>query len=270
VLLHSFLSLGRFHVPVYGLFAAAGLMCAMTLSLYTARLAGIDPDALWNTGAVLVFTAFGLSRALLVVENLHTFLVYPVLVLELPSLTKEGVLLTAVVGVMYAWRKGLPLLRTLDAAAPCGALLWAFQGLGGLAEGTRNGMPAAVPWATLSSYGRVHPVEAYYALAGLLLAVGLVGVLKLDLRAGETAAWGALLYGLLLFVVDFFQLPIEPNGTSWFDGIQVRALEAMGVGGALLAGIAGRGAWIAARGGLEAGSRGAAGGEAGKDLGDAV
>ena len=224
---------------------------AMGLSQYTARLAQVDPEALWDTGMVVVLSAFGLSRALLVVENLRMFLAHPVLVLELPSLTKEGLFLTVAVAAVYVWRKGLALLRALDAAAPCGALLWGFLELGGVADGTREGMPTAVPWAVASVFGRVHPVEAYSAIAGLSLCAGLLWVLRLERRTGETAGWGLALAGLLVFVLDFFRLPLELYGTSRLEEIEWRALEAMIAGGALLA-------WAMVRGA----GRG--------DLGDAV
>ena len=42
--MHSFLSLGHLHIPIYGLFAAAGLMCAMALGLRTAPLVIITFD----------------------------------------------------------------------------------------------------------------------------------------------------------------------------------------------------------------------------------
>ena len=224
---------------------------AMGLSQYTARLAQVDPEALWDTGMVVVLSAFGLSRALLVVENLRMFLAHPVLVLELPSLTKEGLFLTVAVAAVYVWRKGLALLRALDAAAPCGVLFWASLELGSVADGSRAGMPTAVPWAIASVFGRVHPVEVYSAIAALSLCGALLWVLRRRRRAGETAGWGLALAGLLLFVLDFFRLPLELYGTSRLDGIEVRALQVMVSGGALLA-------WAMARGAVPG------------DLGDAV
>jgi phosphatidylglycerol---prolipoprotein diacylglyceryl transferase len=231
----SFLSFGRFHIPVFGLFAAVGLMCAMALSQRTARWARVDRDALWDAGMVTVFATFVLSRLLLVVEDLRTFLLYPVLVLELPSLTSGGLLLTAIVAVVYLRRRSLPVLNVLDAAAPCTALLWAFLSLGKMAEGTRDGIPATVPWAIPSSFGRVHPVELYSALAWLVLCAVLLWMLRRTRMLGETAAWGLLLGGLVLFFADFFRLPGMLYGNSWLDGDEWRGLQLMVAGSLLLA-----------------------------------
>ena len=76
--MESFISLGRLHIPIAGIFAAAGLMCAMVLGLRTAALAGVDPDEFWNLGFVTVIAALVISRAVLVIENLSTFLRFPI------------------------------------------------------------------------------------------------------------------------------------------------------------------------------------------------
>jgi phosphatidylglycerol:prolipoprotein diacylglycerol transferase len=230
---HPFLSFGRLQLPVFGLFAAAGLMAAMALGLRTARIARIDRDAFWDLGMVAVFSAFLLSRALLVVENLRIFFSYPLLVLELPSLTTGGLVLTAVATWAYMRRRGLPLLGVLDAAAPCAALLGAALELGRVADGTREGMPTKAGWAIGSAFGRVHPVELYSAVAWLGLCATLLWVLGRSRRAGETAAWGLVLGGLLVFALDFFHLPAELFGNAWLDRIQWEALVLMG-GGCLL------------------------------------
>ena len=262
-IVHSFLSVGRLHLPVFGLFAAAGLMAAMVLSQRTARWARVDAGALWDAGMGAVFSAFLLSRALLVAENFRTSLTHPLLVLELPSLTAAGVILTAIATAVYLRRRRLPLLRVLDAAAPCAALLSVFLEMGRMADGRREGMPTTARWAIASRFGQVHPVEIYSTIAWLALCAALLGLLRLARRAGGTGAWGLLLGGLLLFVTDFFRLPSELYGTSWFDRVQWFALILVTSGGLMLAfGPAARG-----RAGRRSGNAAAL---AGKDIGDAL
>lgn len=231
--MHPFISLGRLQLPVFGLFAAAGLVAAMALGLRTARMAGIDRDAFWDTGMLAVFSAFLLSRALLAVENLRVFLAYPLLLLQLPSLTDGGLLLAVVVTALYMRRRRLPLLGALDASAPCAALLGAALEFGRVADGTREGMPMAWRWAVASAFGQVHPVEIYSAVTWLATCGGLLWVLARARRAGETAAWGLVLGGLLLFALDFFHLPSVLYGTAWLDRVQWRALMLIG-GGCLM------------------------------------
>jgi phosphatidylglycerol:prolipoprotein diacylglycerol transferase len=221
---HPFISLGRLQLSVFSLFAAAGLAAAMALGLRTARMAGIDRDAFWDTGMLAVFAALLLSRALPVVENPRVFFAYRVLVLQLPSLADGGLLLAAVATALYIRRRRLPMLGVLDAAAPCAALVAAALAFGRVADGTREGMPMARRWAVASAFGRVHPVEIYLAIAWLALCAVLLWVLGRSRRAGETAAWGLLLGGLLLFLLDFFHLPSMLYGDAWLDRVQWRAL----------------------------------------------
>ncbi len=230
----SFLSLGRLHLPVYGLAAAIGLMAAMALGQRSARLARLEPNAMWDTGMFAVLAAFFLSRVLLVLENVPMFVSAPALVLELPSISTGGLAVAALLTARYARRRGMPLLRLLDAAAPCALLLMASLSAGSMAGGTREGMPTRMPWAVSSSFGRVHPLELYSA-AGLLALAGwaLWRVPRTQLP-GETAAWALALYGMLRCLLDFFRLPQELYGASLLDGEQWRGLEIFGVGAVLL------------------------------------
>ena len=119
------LHFGSVFLPTFGVLAAVGLMAALFLSLRTAATVGLSPDKLWNAGLFAILSAFILSRLLLVLTNLQTFLAYPVLLLTVPSLTALGLLLTAIVTLLYLRLRHLPLLRTLDAWAPCATLTWA-------------------------------------------------------------------------------------------------------------------------------------------------
>lgn len=233
--MQPYLSLGQFHIPLYGLVAAVGLMCAMGLGQVTARWARVDADGLWNAGVIAVAAAFCLSRVQLVVENFRMFLQYPVLVLELPSLSFVGVALALLVTLLYVRRRRMPLVGVLDAVAPCAAMMWAFLSLGLVGEGTREGMVTAVPWAVKSSFGQVHPVEGYSALGGFALCGLLIWILRRTDRRGETFAWAFAAGGLLVCGLDFFRLPSQMYGTSLLDGIQWRGLGGVVLGSVLLA-----------------------------------
>jgi prolipoprotein diacylglyceryltransferase len=126
-------------------------------------------------------------------------------------------------------------LNVLDAIAPCIALLWASLNLGMVADGTREGMLTSVPWAVPSPFGRVHPVEIYSAVGGLLLCGALLWILRRARTPGETCAWGLVLSGLLIFFMQFFRLPGVLYSNSLLEGAEVRGLEFMVGGGLLLA-----------------------------------
>ncbi len=203
------LHFGRLILPTFGVLAAIGLMAALTLSLRTAAAVGLSPDRLWNAGLFTILSAFVLSRLLLVITNLHSFLTYPFLVLALPSLTATGVLLTILASVVYLRLRSLPLLLTLDAWAPCATLVWAFLALGHLAEGSDPGLITSARWSIASPSGltRLHPVALYAAAAAALITLGLVRYLSRHPQRGHTTALALAISGIAQFLITFFRQP---------------------------------------------------------------
>ncbi|WP_213807705.1 prolipoprotein diacylglyceryl transferase family protein [Granulicella sp. dw_53] len=201
--------LGRFILPTFGVLSALGLMGALSLSLRTASLVGIDPDALWNAGLFAILSALVLSRLLLVVANLHSFLGYPLTILTLPSLNDTGILLTLLATGIYLRLKRLPLLATLDAWAPCATLAWIFLALGHLAEGSDLGLPTSVPWKILSPTGGayLHPVALYAALAAVLTTVAVLRLLAHRPQPGRPTALALAASGIAQFLISFLRHP---------------------------------------------------------------
>jgi phosphatidylglycerol---prolipoprotein diacylglyceryl transferase len=219
-LLHS----GHLFLPTFGVLAAVGLMAALTLSLRTAAIAGLSPDAVWNAGLFTLLSAFVLSRLLLVATNLHSFLAYPILLLMVPSLTATGVLLTTFAMLIYLRLRRLPLLPILDAWAPCATLAWAFLALGHFAEGSDPGLPSNLPWALAippDAAPRLHPVPLYAALAAILITLALLRPIRRP-HPGDTAALALASAGTAQFLLTFFRQPnpyAAPLGTL-LDPIQ--------------------------------------------------
>ena len=209
-------------------------MAALTLSQMTARLVKLEAAAVWDTGLVVVLAAFVISRLLLVAGNFRSFLASPLLVLTLPSLNDTGVLLTAIFAVGYLRWKKLPLLTFLDAMAPCFALVWAFLSLGNLLEGTRDGMPTSSIFSVGDVVaGRVHPVEFYTMVAGIVLCGVLIRTLPRWHHAGLGCALGLVLAGAAIFVIDFLRLPSELFTAAMLDPVQWLGLAMITAGSAL-------------------------------------
>lgn len=226
----SYFQFGHLHVPIFGVFAALGLVAALYLSQRTARLGHLSPESVWNTCFTAIISAFVISRLLLVAFNLHSFLQYPFLVLSLPSLTTTGILLTAIFMLAYLrWRK-LALLAVLDAVAPCAALLWSFLSLGRVVDGTRNGMPVHL-WQSHET--AVHPVELYTFIAASAICLYLLSALRSSIRTGQTTAVALISAGVTIFFIDFFRLPSELLASSWLDPSQIMGV-AMLLAGALI------------------------------------
>lgn len=222
-----FLHLGFLTLPTYGVLAAIGLMLALGLSLRTSAVAGVKPDPLWNAGLFAVIAAFVLSRVLLVVTNLHTFLAYPIVLLMVPSLTPLGLLLTAIATLIYLRTHALPILASLDAWAPCATLAWAFLALGHFAEGSDPGLPSSLPWAVaMPGTVRQHPVAIYAAIVAAAITLILLAQLPRRCRDGDTAALAFALSGLAQFLLSFFREPAFYPGAlgNLLDPVQWLAL----------------------------------------------
>ena len=236
----SFFQLGRLHIPVFGVVAAVGLIAALALTQRTARYAHLDPEAVWNAGMTAVVSAFVISRLLLIVFNLRSFLHYPLLMLALPSLTGTGMLLTGIVVLAYLrWRR-LPRLSVLDAIAPCALLFWGFVSLGRIAEGTRDGMPSQLPWAVGDSrLAAVHPVEVYALLVAWLLGAVMLWLQRRDATRhsvvpGRICGLALLFAGLAVFFLDFFRLPSDLLAHALLDPAQIIGVAMVLTGGVLL------------------------------------
>lgn len=235
--LPGYIRLGGLRLPIYGLFAAAGLLLALWLSQEAAPRIGLSAEKLWDAGVFAVAAAFIASRFLLVIFDLKAFLHYPLLVLALPSLTYGGMILTGL--ITWAWLrwKRLPTLDTLDAWAPCAALLAAILSIGHFVEGTDAGMPTTLPWGVITPgdtvLGRTHPVQLYTAAFAFLLGAWLFNRLPRRRFAGEIAALALILGGAESFLLDMLRQPVESLGDTWLDPSQFIALAAM-IGGASL------------------------------------
>jgi phosphatidylglycerol---prolipoprotein diacylglyceryl transferase len=237
MLVPGFIRVGGVHLPVYGIFAALGLVAALWLSQRTAVLAGLEANKLWDAGVFAVIAAFVASRALLVAFDLRAFLKFPLLVLALPSLTYGGMLLTGL--MVWGWLrwKRLPVLAVLDAWAPCAALLAAVLSVAHFVEGTDAGMPTSLAWGVATPgdpvLGRVHPVQIYAAIVAVALGFVLLRRLPRRRFAGEVAAVALMGGGVTAFLLDMLQQPVESGGDSLLDPGQFVALVAM-LAGALV------------------------------------
>ena len=237
ILVPGVVRVGPWRVPVYGLFAAVGLVAALWLSLKTARSVGLAAEKLWDAGLFAVGAAFVLSRLLLIGGDVQGFLRAPLVMLRLPSFTYGGMVLTAAAVAVYLQWKELPVLKVLDAWAPCAALLAALLNLGEFLEGDDAGMPSRLPWAIktpMSGGLRVQPVAVYAVVASVVLVVVLMGLLRRRLRAGTVAGVALVAGGGVSFVLDMLTEPSVSGARAWLDPVQWMAVGAMLVGGMML------------------------------------
>lgn len=230
-LIPGYLRVGPLHLPVFGLFAAAGLVCALWLSQRTALRAGLPPTQLWDAGMFAILAAFIASRALLIASDPKAFLRYPLLILALPSLTYSGIAITILLTFLWLRLKKLSVLAVADAWAPCGAILWAFLSQGHFIEGTDAGMPTSLPWGIHTPgdhvFGRVHPVQVYALVLALVLWWFLTNRLRRTHRAGQIVAYGLFCGGALSFLLDMVRQPVDIEAGLLLDPSQFVALASM-------------------------------------------
>jgi phosphatidylglycerol---prolipoprotein diacylglyceryl transferase len=230
--------LGPLRLPVYGLFAAVGLIAALWLSLKTAKLVGLASEQVWDAGLFAVMAAFVVSRLLLVAGDVQAFVRMPVAMLSLPSFTYGGMAVTAAVVVAYLRWKRLGLLSVADVWAPCAAALAAMLSLGRFFEGTDLGMPTRLPWGTVvpGSAGLMHlqPVAIYATIASAVLLVVLMLLLQRGLQPGSVAAVALVSGGAVSFLLEMITQPVEVRAGAWLDPAQWLGVGAMLVGGLML------------------------------------
>jgi phosphatidylglycerol:prolipoprotein diacylglycerol transferase len=224
-------------LPLYGVFAAVGMIAALWLSQKTAVRVGLAANRLWDAGLFVVMSGFVISRLTLIAFDPRAFLRLPLVMLELPSFTWSDAALTALAAGIYLRWKGIPLLAALDAWAPCAAALGAILGLGRWQEGADRGMPTHLPWGPVApgSAGLTHlqPVDLYAALASLVLLLILMKLLESGSRRGRVAGVALLAFGGVSFLLDMLTQP-EGGPGAWLDPVQWLAVGLMLSGGLLL------------------------------------
>jgi phosphatidylglycerol:prolipoprotein diacylglycerol transferase len=230
-----FATLEALHISAYPIIAIAGMLAALSLSLRTAPARGLDPDALWDAGVFAIVAAFVLSRLLgflLLLAIEHGQLTFSLRdVLSFSSVSYLSLLVTAIAVLVWLRCKRLPLLRTMDAWAPCGALLWSALSIATASSGAGGGLPTRLRWgvrvAGSSPSARVHPVALYTAAAALALSTSLLALLRRVRDPGRVAAIGLIAAGVIAFLLDMLRSPEQPFTHNLLDMSQWLALASI-------------------------------------------
>ena len=249
VLLHA----GPIVVPSYGVLAALGILLALALLLRTSRLAGLNPNPLWNLAIVALFAALVGSRLVLLALNWTIVRTHPAWLLGLamvhhPLLAGIGAVFAVAAAVPYARAQRLPLSPTLDAFAAPATLALSCEQLGALLSGSGYGSETSVRWAVVYTHPLaarwsgaplfvpVHPVQAYAALAYLVIAVALLFGMPYRRRPGDVAGAALLAIAAAIYFTEFFR---DPEGRGSFltgavDGPQLASVVLVLLGMLLL------------------------------------
>ena len=197
---------GHIVVPTYGALAAVGLVCAILYAEWCAPRAGLPAE---RVGSLCLWTATGtllLSRVALILQSPRAFATYPALLLSLPTVTRFGLALALLSGLVYALVLHMPLLRTADAVAPAALLFGVFLHLGSFFAGTDLGSGTALTWGNLvpGDEGH-HPVPLYAAALDLAGCVVTTVALLRQHRPGSTFGAGLSAFAVSRFIADEFR-----------------------------------------------------------------
>ena len=161
-----------FAPPRHLVLLLAALWIGLALAEKRAARHNVSKEALNN---IVYYSLFGYvlgGRLLYALENLPAFAQSP---LSLISLNLDlfdplsGLIVGAIVGLVYGSRQKLPLGPTLDALTPLFAMLMVGLALSHLAAGTAFGSPTDLPWGIELWNAIRHPTQIYELVAGVLI-----------------------------------------------------------------------------------------------------
>jgi phosphatidylglycerol:prolipoprotein diacylglycerol transferase len=237
--------LGPIVVPSYGVLAALGILLSLTLLTRTARLAGLNPNPLWNLSILALFAALVGSRLVLLALNWTVVRTHPAWLLGLalvhhPLVMAIGAVFAIAAAVPFARAQRLPLRATADALAAPAALALTCEQLGALFSGSGYGTPSDARWAIVYTnplaaqwsgaplFVPVHPVQAYTALASCAISVGLLVWSARGHRPGEVAGGALLAFAVAIYFTEFFRDP-EGRGSLFGGALDGPQLASVGL-----------------------------------------
>ncbi len=190
--------IGSIEITSFGVMVALGALLGILLLRREARRSNLDIGRV--TDAALVGVLGGLAGAKLLYVLEHWAEPLSDTLLSRGGMSWFGGMTGGIVAGLLAVRwQGLPLMRTLSAAAPSLALGQAVGRIGCLLVGDDYGRPTDLPWGMAFPEGlppttdRVHPTQIYEAVVLFALTVLLVRLRSKGLR--DRAVFASYLIG---------------------------------------------------------------------------
>lgn len=232
----TLVQLGHFGLRWYSLFFALAILAGVWLGLREAARRGLNGErvqslAIWSVVGGLIG-----ARLFHVIDRWDAYATDPLRVLfvwEGGLAVYGGLVGGVVVGLVYAWRHGLPRWKLADAAAPGMILGQAIGRLACIPNGDAYGAPANVPWAFIYTNPRsmvprdllgvpTHPYAAYELLFDLALLGLLWRLRKVCKTDGLLFLTYAVVYAAGRFLLTFYRVE-----QVWFWGLQEAQVVAL-------------------------------------------
>jgi phosphatidylglycerol---prolipoprotein diacylglyceryl transferase len=216
------LEIGPITIHTYGVLLAIAFIVGIWITSRNARKLGINPDAIWNLGLVVIFSALIGSKLLLLISDYSYYIQNPREIFSLSTLRSMGVyygglLLALAAAAWYLIRNRLPAWTIADCAAPGIAIGQAIGRLGCFASGCCYGAPTRMPWGVTFTdpyaYENtgvplnipLHPTQLYESAGTFFLFIFLMWRLSKKHRPGQIILEYLGLYALFRFVLEFYR-----------------------------------------------------------------
>jgi phosphatidylglycerol:prolipoprotein diacylglycerol transferase len=236
---------GPFPVRWYGILMATSILVGLWLGYRWAKREGLPADDFVSVAQWAVLTGLLGARAYEVLFNWDYYGAHPgeiVAVWKGGLAIHGGLIVAPLVGAFLAWKWQVPILRSLDIAAPAAAIGQAIGRWGNFFNEEAFGRPTSVPWKLyispahrppgLAQFESFHPTFLYESLWDLGVFAALVVWLRPALRRqpGALFFWYIALYSVGRFAIESLRLD-----SFWLGSFRVAQLAS--VAGLVVAGI---------------------------------
>ena len=220
--------LGSFPIRTYGLMLLIGFLAGWRLAVWRAKKESLPGEIFFDFGLYALIGGIIGARLFHFLQNYETYRTFwDFFKIWQGGLVFYGGFFGAVVAsIIFIKKKGLPLRKTLDVAAPSLALSLCISRIGCFLNGCCFGRVSSLPWAISfprSSFAfmsqvkqnllqplasrslSIHPTQIYLSLNAFILFIILSLYFKYRKAPGEVLALFGVLYAPTRFVLEFFR-----------------------------------------------------------------
>lgn len=203
-------SIGPLTVHSYGLMIALGILVCVFMGMYRARKYGYKDEAVLDIAIFGIISGFVGAKLLYVLVEFDSFLKNPMDVLGSEGfVVYGGIIVGALVGILYCRIKKLPCWEYFDLLAPSIAVAQGFGRIGCFLAGCCYGRPTDTFWGVTFPEGSFAPAGVPLIPTQLISSAGdfiITGILlvysKHNKKAGNVGILYMLLYGIGRFLVE--------------------------------------------------------------------
>lgn len=203
-------SIGPLTVHSYGLMIALGILVCVFMGMYRARKYGYKDEAVLDIAILGILSGFVGAKLLYVLVEFDSFLKNPMDVLGSEGfVVYGGIIVGALVGILYCRIKKLPCWEYFDLLAPSIAVAQGFGRIGCFLAGCCYGRPTDTFWGVTFPEGSFAPAGVPLIPTQLISSAGdfiITGILlvysKHNKKAGNVGIFYMLLYGIGRFLVE--------------------------------------------------------------------